>query len=320
MTKDVITVHRGDNLVDAAHTMIGAHVSCLIVLEDYKPIGIITERDFIKKLGMNKDNYEGMVVNDIMTKKLFTVNTHTDLFEAEKIMKTHNFRKLVIVENDELKGIVTQTDLCGVIDELRSVHPRGPLVKDVMTRKVLSVAEDDKFLKAKNTMASKDIGSVLVITRGDIRGMFTEFDIVSEFFLNPNRLRNSYMKDLMSTPVICISPDINLFMVNKFMIEHNFRRLPVVDGHRVLGIITQTDVARSLYDFIEKNKDHIPSKEDFKRKEPDYIIRKMGSIIFYDTHGEEEKVSKKEKGKKPVEKHVHKKHKNHIKKKIKKKK
>jgi len=286
MVKDVMCIHREDKLIDAAHTMIGAHVSCLVVLKDYKPIGIITERDFVKKLSMSKDHSEEMFVNDIMTKKLFTIKPNLSLFEAQKIMKNHNFRKLLVVEDDELKGIITQTDLCRIIAELRSPHPQAPLVKDVMTRKVLTVREDDKFLKAKRLMTSKDIGSVIVADKEQIRGIFTEFDLVSEFFLNPNRLRDSYMKDLMTSPVICITPDFDMFQVNKIMLEHNFRRLPVGDEHKMLGIITQTDVARSLYEFIEKNKDFVEDKkvgdEIKKEKALEYTIKKKGSIILYE--------------------------------------
>ena len=84
-------------------------------------------------------------------------------------------------------------------------------------------------------MASKDIGSVLVADKGEIRGIFTEFDLVSEFFLNPNRLRSSYMKELMTAPVICVSPNFDLFQINKIMLEHNFRRLAVVKGYKIMG-------------------------------------------------------------------------------------
>jgi len=282
MVRDVIYVHREDRLIDAAHTMIGAHVSCLVVLKDYKPVGILTERDFVKKLGMSKGYSEKMLVNDIMTQKLFTVKPGLDLFEAQKIMRSHKFRKLVVVEDEELRGIITQTDLCRVLDELRSPHPKPPLVRDVMTKKVLVVGEDDKFLKAKKIMALKDIGSVVVADKKQIKGVFTEFDIVSEFFLNPNRLRNSYMKELMSSPVVCITPAFDLFQVNKIMLEHNFRRLPVISGDELVGVITQTDVARNLYLFIEKNKDFVAKKKTEKDKEDRYVVKKKGNIMLYE--------------------------------------
>jgi CBS domain-containing protein len=281
MIKDVLTIRRDDKLLEAAHTMIGAHASCLVVVERDKPIGIITERDFVKKLGMAKDHHEEMIVNDIMTKQLFTISPNANLFGAQQIMMEHKFRKLVIVDNNELRGIITQTDLCRVVAELGVSYPNPPLVKQVMTKKVLAIGEDDQFLKAKKLMISKDVGSVLIVEKGKIMGIFTEFDLVSEFFMNANRLRNSFMKDLMTTPVVCISPDLDLFHVNKLMLEHNFRRLPVVENNNVLGIITQTDVARGLYQFIENHNDFVcePAKANKTESEPVYFMRKFNNLI-----------------------------------------
>ncbi|MFH0870163.1 MAG: CBS domain-containing protein [archaeon] len=281
MTNNVMCVHREDKLIDAAHTMIGSHISCLVVLDnDYKPGGIITERDFIMKLGMTEKSSASLLVLDLMTKKLVTAPPHTDLFEAQKTMKLHNFRKIVVVQNDELKGIVTQTDLCKVIAGLRTPMINAPLVGDVMTRKVLMVSCDDEFLKAKKLMAAKDMGSVLVMEKNDICGIFTEFDIVSEFFMNPNKLKNSRMHDLVSKPIICISPDFDLVFVNKLMLEHNFRRLPVIENDRLVGIITQTDVARGMYEFIEKSKD-VKNDRKAKYQEPEYEIVRKANIMLY---------------------------------------
>jgi len=281
MTNNVMCVHREDKLIDAAHTMIGSHISCLVVLDNYyKPGGIITERDFIKKLSMTEKGSASLLVLDLMTKKLITAVPHTNLFEAQKTMRLHNFRKIVVVQNDELKGIMTQTDLCKVIAGLRTPILNAPLVSDVMTRKALTVSCEDEFLKAKKLMAAKDMGSVIVMEKNDICGIFTEFDIVSEFFMNPNKLMNSRMHDLVSKPIICISPDFELVFVNKLMLEHNFRRLPVIENDKLIGIITQTDVARSIYEFIEKNKD-VKNDRKAKYQEPLYDIIRKSNIILY---------------------------------------
>jgi len=281
MATDVMTVGRYDRLIDAAHIMIGAHISCLVVVDGEKPVGILTERDFIKKLAMAKDHSSELLVNDLMTKELTTVNSHLTLFEAQKLMKAHKFRKLVVVEGELLKGILTQTDLCKAVAKVKSSCPRSPVVKNVMTKAVLTVNGEEPFTKAKKIMASKDIGSVLVVEKGQIKGMFTEFDLVSEFFMNPNRLRSSYMKDLMTSPVICISPDFDMFEVNRLMLEHNFRRLPVVDNGKLVGVITQTDVAWELYEFIEKNKNCADERLKRKQEEVKFAVKKTGSIILY---------------------------------------
>lgn len=281
MVKDVMTVGKYDSLIDAAHIMIGAHISCLVVMDGETPIGILTERDFIKKLSMIKDHSSQLLVNDLMTKELFTATPHMTLFEAQKIMKQHRFRKLVVIEGGVLRGIMTQTDLCKAVAEVKTSCIKSPLVKDVMTKSVLVVSEEEPFYRAKKLMASKDVGSVVVVDKGVIKGMFTEFDLVSEFFMNPNRLRNSYMKDLMTAPVVCITPELNVFEVNRLMLEHNFRRLPVLEDKKLVGIITQTDVAWELYDFIEKNKNCSDEREKKQDDELEFVVKKEGSIILY---------------------------------------
>lgn len=292
MVTDVMTVGRYDSLIDAAHIMIGAHISCLVVVDGEKPVGILTERDFIKKLAMAKDHSAELMVNDLMTKELTTVNSHLTLFEAQKLMKAHKFRKIVVVEGEMLKGILTQTDLCKAVAEVKASCPRAPVVKDVMTKTVLTINKEEPFTKAKKIMSSKDIGSVLVVEKSEIKGMFTEFDLVSEFFMNPNRLRNSYMKDLMTSPVICISPDFDMFEVNRLMLEHNFRRLPVVDNGKLVGVITQTDVAWALYEFIEKNKNCADERLKRRQEELKFHVKKVAGIILY--HKLPEKDDKKE--------------------------
>jgi len=279
MTKDVMCVRAGEPLLEAAHTMIGAHVSCLVVVEGENPAGILTERDFIKKFSMNKKENSEMLVSDLMTRGIVSVDPSTDLFTAQKLMRQHNFRKLVVMHNGEMKGIITQTDLCRAVAKLKSPVFNSPLINDFMTKSVLMVADDDTFLKAKKMMAAKDIGSVIVGAKDDLHGIFTEFDLVSAYFLNPNKLMNSFMCELVSVPIICITADFDMTSVNKMMLERNFRRFPVVENSKLMGIITQTDVARALYNFIENNKDNAIKRRN-ARPPCECELVKKSNIIF----------------------------------------
>ncbi len=280
MTREVMCVQKDEPLLNAAHTMIGAHISCMLVSEGERPIGIITERDFIKKLDMTTGRHEELLVQDLMTKKLVSAEPGTDLLSAQKLMRQNRFRKLVVTHNSELKGIMTQTDLCRALAKLRTRILNAPAVRDVMTRKVLTVEHDDGFLNVKKLMAQRDMGSVVMVDKDRIQGIFTEFDLVSEFFMNPNRLKNAHMQDLVSTPIVCISPEFDLVFVNKLMMERNFRRLPVMEGGKLVGIVTQTDVARELYRFIEEKKNVKYARKD-KYSIPQYEIIKRENIIFY---------------------------------------
>lgn len=282
MTADVVTVPKGDSLDDAAHTMIGSHVSCVVVVDNNRPVGILSERDFIKRLDMGKHNLsKDMVADDVMRKNIFTVTPDINLFEAQQTMFTNKARKLIVVDKRGLlTGILTQTDLCKTVNELRTAIISPPFVKDVMTKKVLTAGEDNRFVKIKRLLAQHDVGSIIIMDKKVIKGIFTEFDLVSEFFLNPNRLRNSFMKDLMTAPVLCVSPDFNLVQINKLMLDHRFRRLLVVKDDNMMGIVTQTDVTRKLYNFIKEKKDVVDKKIRAMSKQ-EYEIKKKENIIFY---------------------------------------
>ena len=283
MTRDVITAHRSDSLIDGAHTMIASKVSCLVVIDNKVPIGILTERDFIKKLEMNHDTKtEKMIVSDVMRKQPHTISEDLNLFQAQQEMYDYKARKLVVVDkNGLLSGIITQTDLCRVVDGLKTPFVNPPLVSDFMTRKVLTASVQDKFTKVKNLLSKNDVGSIIIVNNKEIKGLFTEFDLVSEFFLNPNKLLNSQMKDLMTTPIICITGDIDLVNINRLMFEHHFRRLPVIDlNYNMVGIITQTDVTRSLYGFLTKIQD-IKNEPGVKTPKMDFLVKRQGSIILY---------------------------------------
>ncbi|MBN1792487.1 CBS domain-containing protein [Candidatus Woesearchaeota archaeon] len=299
MTREVMTIDPQKSLIQAAHTMIGAHTSCLVVSQENKPQGILTERDFIKKLQMGREPKTGILVSDLMTSKLVLASPDTTLFEAQKIMRRNGFRKLVVAEKGELKGILTQTDLCKAVANLKTPIAGAPLVKDVMTTKPVMVSSEESFEKVKKIMTQKNMGSVIVADDDSIRGMFTEFDIVSEFFMNPNKLKNSCMKEVMTFPVVCITPDFDLEFVNKLMLEKNFRRLPVLEEGKLVGIITQTDVVREIYAYIEKNKG---KKNASRESKPGFDIIMKGSTILYRKKKDRSEMKKEEEARKYAEK------------------
>lgn len=279
MTREVVTLQKTSPLTEAAHLMIGAHISSLIIIKAGQPVGILTERDFIKKLDMTKNSKSASVVEDLVSKNLVTLTSNDDIFTAHKIMREHKFRKIVVVDNGTLSGIITQSDLCRITSKLKSKTYSAPKVGDIMTKKVMSVTSDERFDKVKKLLAQKDMGSILITKGEEILGIFTEFDIVSEYYMNPNRLKGSFMSDFMNSPVVCITPDFDIFTANKMMIEKNFRRLPILENGKLVGIITQTDIANSIYDYLLKNKEKSPEKpKDYKEQK--YSSEKKGNIIL----------------------------------------
>ena len=94
---------------------------------------------------------------------------------ARRLMRRHKIRHLPILENGELKGIVSQRDLY-FVESLDDVDPQGISVAEAMTENVLAVAPDTPVSEVARQMAENRIGSVIVIDGGKVAGIFTTMD------------------------------------------------------------------------------------------------------------------------------------------------
>ena len=111
MTKDLLTISEKDTALKAAQLMSEKGVSSLIVLSEEQPIGIITERDFIKKICLKELKLSSVKVGDMMSKIRTFASPDTTIDVAVQRMVNNRIRRLPIMENGNLVGIITVTDL-----------------------------------------------------------------------------------------------------------------------------------------------------------------------------------------------------------------
>lgn len=111
MTKDLLTISEKDTALKAAQLMSEKGVSSLIVLSDDQPIGIITERDFIKKICLKELKLSTVKVGDMMSKIRTSASPDTSIDVAVQRMVNNRIRRLPIIDNGKLVGIITVTDL-----------------------------------------------------------------------------------------------------------------------------------------------------------------------------------------------------------------
>jgi CBS domain-containing protein len=109
MTKEVVTIDVNKSVFDAADLMTSKCVGCLIVVVQGFPVGIITERDMVRRVLAKRGSVD-QKVTDIMTKTLITVEPETSLKEAARVMSTNGIRRLPVLKNNKLVGIVVATD------------------------------------------------------------------------------------------------------------------------------------------------------------------------------------------------------------------
>ena len=109
MRNSIISVDSSVTVTDAAKMMEDAGVGAVIVLENNLPVGIVTDRDFaIKITGSYPINTP---VRRIMSSPLISIDSDSDLWEASDLMSTRNVRKLPVIDDDKVVGILTSSDL-----------------------------------------------------------------------------------------------------------------------------------------------------------------------------------------------------------------
>ena len=109
MNKDVVTIEANKTVFEAAELMSSEEVGCLIVVIKAFPVGIITERDIVRRI-VSKRNSVDLKVAEFMTKTLITVEPDTSLKEAARVMSTNKIRRLPVLKNNKLVGIVVASD------------------------------------------------------------------------------------------------------------------------------------------------------------------------------------------------------------------
>ncbi|HEY3094355.1 MAG TPA: CBS domain-containing protein [Nitrososphaera sp.] len=111
MTKQIVTIDHDKSALEAAKTMAEKGISSVFVVRDGQPVGIVSERDFIKKICAKELPIAEVKVGDIMSKILTTADPETPIEVAVQRMVNHKIRRLPIMEEGKLVGIITVTDL-----------------------------------------------------------------------------------------------------------------------------------------------------------------------------------------------------------------
>ena len=119
-------------------------------------------------------------------------------------------------------------------------------VEDYMTKEVVYANLTESLQSAAAKMAERDIGSIVIIQEGKPIGIVTERDFVRRVAALGKDSRTLTVIDVMSTPLVTVGPECDINTAAKIMTDNNIKRLPVVEGERLIGIITSFDIAKVM--------------------------------------------------------------------------
>ena len=115
MEKDVITIENNKTAQDAAKIIAEKDISFLVIMNEGSPQGVLSESDFVRKVAAENRKASEIKISEIMSYKFRSVGPTTTIEDAIQKMLNNNIRRLIIIDDEKLVGVITQTDLASYL-------------------------------------------------------------------------------------------------------------------------------------------------------------------------------------------------------------
>ena len=125
-------------------------------------------------------------------------------------------------------------------------------VREVMVTNLVTIEPNALIFEVAKLMRDKKVGSVIIIKKRKVLGIVTERDLVRRVLAENRDPKTIKIRDVMSTPVFSISPEEDVVNAAHIMRQRGIRRIVVMTGDELVGVITTNDLARNMKRHIEE--------------------------------------------------------------------
>ncbi|MHC4286195.1 MAG: sigma 54-interacting transcriptional regulator, partial [Planctomycetota bacterium] len=257
MRKDMITNSPGESVLSAARTMCESNSSCIVVFDNDSLAGILTETDLLKRIASGEKDYSKITMAETMSSPVETVPADLPVIEAIKIMEDKHVKRLPVLQEKQLVGIITQTDLT----QLLASAALWRNVIEIMSLDVAGIQRKASVADAAEVMTSRHISCTVALEEDEVVGILTERDLLKRVVSQEKTPADVKLEEVMSSPVISVPPDCPVFTASRIMENLDIRRLVVTEDKHLCGIVTQTDIFRAVkkkldLDVVEMDRLH----------------------------------------------------------------
>jgi PAS domain S-box-containing protein/putative nucleotidyltransferase with HDIG domain len=259
-TPKIISVTPDTLISRTMETMRDNDISCVVVLLDGKPVGIVTERNIVNFAVRQGGKYKDCLSCDLMSTPVVTAHKDMDVFEAHNLFSLRNIRHLVVVDDDQHAiGVVTQSDIVTLLSLESFIDIKT--IDEVMSRNVFVLSKDVAINTALEEMAERAVSCIVVVQNEKPIGILTERDI-ARLLIKYKDLSFLRLEEVMSSSIKTVSKMVSLNTAVDHMRKKHLRRLVVVDeSGRIEGLATQSDIVKGLEGkYIERLHEIITEK------------------------------------------------------------
>lgn len=192
-----------------------------------------------------------MQVKEIMTEPV-TIDKSDKLSHALDIMDKYDTRRLLVMHNSQIHGIVTMRSITKQLGTRKKANlPASAMHVATATINNFNKVFPDMPINDGVVLMVKNDGILLVAQNNEVLGWVTPQDVIRKYPIN-----DSMVSDIMRNP-ITIGPDERVIHARRLMLDNNIGRLPVIENGGLVGIITEHDIAnglRAFRDLVEGSK------------------------------------------------------------------
>ncbi|MGK7956041.1 MAG: CBS domain-containing protein, partial [Crocosphaera sp.] len=288
--RDLLIVTPDSSILEAIALLSQSYLSrqkksCILVAENKRLMGLLTERDIVK-LTASELELERVKIAEFMTKKLITCQESeiSQIYDLVTLLSHHQIRHLPVVNQEqEIKGLITHATLRNALQPADLLKYRH--VEEIFNKNVVSASPQSNLLSLTRLMAKHRVSCVVISqiqSNGEILpiGIVTERDIVKFRSLNLD-FRAVEAQSVMSSPLIKIKANDNLWGVHQQMQEQKIRRLVVIgEKEELIGILTQSSLLQAIDPHeIHQIIDLLQNKLQTLEKENQQLLEKVNKNL-----------------------------------------
>jgi CBS domain-containing protein len=244
----VVSIDKHESVQKAVLTLIERNISGLPVTHEGRLVGMLSEKDLLELL--YEASYLPGLVEEYMTADVTSFSVEDKLSDIQKHLVDHSFRRVPILYEDKIAGIITRADLVRIHKE--KFRPANHddnegrhvvLAEDVMKFGLLTVGPEAPLYDAMDMIVRHHVTGLPVVDHGmNLLGVITEKDLL-DCINNPDAIGRT-VGDFMTCDVVTFDRKASLDEICRCLIKNSFHRVPILDGTRLVGIIARSDILK----------------------------------------------------------------------------